>query len=485
MANKANNPANVMRRLKTATSIAALALVLGAAPAFAARGGGHGGGGGGGHGGGGAHFGGAHFGGAHFGSAHFSGAHIGHVGGLHFGAMHFGGGHFHASHFTHVRGVRHFAHVHGGSARVSHSLAAHPAAAVVHGAAGAALAHGALAHGTGNADPSHFAAHRNFAENAAFRPFWHHGYGWWRPWRHLGWIGPLFWPYAYGDFFYYALWPYDYGYYDPFWAYGYGDIYEGIFSPYGYEEYVQGPAAPARMATLSRGMAQSCNDEAAEVTGWPIDQIRDALSPDQAQSALLDALGNAVVKASDVIRSHCPTTVSFTPTGRLAAMETRLEGLADAVDIVEAPLEKFYGALNDEQKARFNDIAPPAPQNKPAAKEGGGSAPNLQAQCGGSVMAWPGDRIDRELRPNDAQRQKADALQAALGQAVDLIKASCPTEMPSTPPGRLAAVGKRLGAMLEGVKVVAPVLADFYNSLNDDQKARFNTLGRQLFAQNG
>jgi hypothetical protein len=28
------------------------------------------------------------------------------------------------------------------------------------------------------------------------------------------------------------------------------------------------------------------------------------------------------------------------------------------------------------------------------------------------------------------------------------------------------------------------VLEDFYNSLSDDQKARFNTMGRQLFAQN-
>ena len=38
--------------------------------------------------------------------------------------------------------------------------------------------------------------------------------------------------------------------------------------------------------------------------------------------------------------------------------------------------------------------------------------------------------------------------------------------------------------MLQGVETVRPALADFYNSLSDDQKARFNTMGRQLFAQN-
>jgi hypothetical protein len=38
-------------------------------------------------------------------------------------------------------------------------------------------------------------------------------------------------------------------------------------------------------------------------------------------------------------------------------------------------------------------------------------------------------------------------------------------------------------AMLQGVETMQPPLADFYNSLSDDQKARFNSMGRQLFAQ--
>ena len=71
-------------------------------------------------------------------------------------------------------------------------------------------AHAAAFH----ADPHSFAEHRHLAGDPAWRPFWNHG---WHPHRHLGWIGPLFWPYAYGDFFYYALWPDDYYDADPFW----------------------------------------------------------------------------------------------------------------------------------------------------------------------------------------------------------------------------------------------------------------------------
>jgi hypothetical protein len=88
------------------------------------------------------------------------------------------------------------------------------------------------------------------------------------------------------------------------------------------------------MARLKQGIAQSCNEEAGEVTGWPIDQIQAAVAPDQRQSQMLDDLGNAVVKASDEIRSHCQTNIAFTPTGRLSQMHDRLGALVDAVNIV-------------------------------------------------------------------------------------------------------------------------------------------------------
>ena len=49
--------------------------------------------------------------------------------------------------------------------------------------------------------------------------------------------------------------------------------------------------------------------------------------------------------------------------------------------------------------------------------------------------------------------------------------------MPQTPLDRFDAVGKRLNAMENAIKSVRPPLASFYDSLNDEQKARFNKLG--------
>src|SRR6266566_5070910 len=65
------------------------------------------------------------------------------------------------------------------------------------------------------------------------RAFAHRGQiadGWW---RHgdggYGWVGPLFWPFAYQDIYDYAIWGDGIG----FWDYGYSDVYAAIFAPYG------------------------------------------------------------------------------------------------------------------------------------------------------------------------------------------------------------------------------------------------------------
>ena len=359
-----------------------------------------------------------------------------------------------------------------------------------------------IAAAQGGANATSFVAHRHFAANNIFAPFvnnnWNsrgysgHGgdyggysgyggyYGGWNGgWNHLGWIGPLFWPYGYGDVFYSALWPYQYGYVDPVWAYGYNDIYEGIFAPYSYVNYVRGPQAQERMTALSQQMSEACTNEATEVTNWPIDQIQQVVQPDEQQRALLNDLTSAIAQASDVIKSQCPTNIAFTPVERLAQMEARLQAMLQAVNIVSPALSRFYDSLSVEQKARFNAMGAPegdeTAQNQLSANEG-----SPQTSCGGNVLAWPTDQIDQTIRPNAAQRAQLQLLQSAAAQAAEIIKAACPSEAPSTPPARLEAVGYRVQAMLQAVQTVGPPLRNFHASLDDEQQARFNTLGTQI-----
>jgi hypothetical protein len=142
---------------------------------------------------------------------------------------------------------------------------------------------------------------------------------------------------------------------------------------------------------------------------------------------------------------------------------------------VRPPLDKFYGLLNDEQKARLTALG------QRSARRHTTSAPT-EASCGDSqagVTAWPAAEIDKTVRPTDAQRDGLATLQDATAKASDMLKSSCAPETALTPPARLAAVGKRLDTMLQAVKTVRTALDPFYASLSDEQKAAFDAIGPQ------
>jgi hypothetical protein len=317
---------------------------------------------------------------------------------------------------------------------------------------------------------------------------WHDGRGggWWRH-RHggYGWVGPLFWPFAYYDFYDYAMWGYGY---DPlFWDYGYEDIYAGLFAPYGYDDLIGylppsgGPRvtvgrASGGPAATPNQLTQMCGEDSRDIAGLPIDQIQEAIQPNEAQRATIDDLANASVKAAQHIKAACPTQISLTAPSRLAAMQQRIGAMISAVDMVQPPLQKFYDLLNDEQKARLNALGQDQ-RNAEAAKSKSGS---LAENCGAAqrgVTNWPTAEISARIHPTEAQRASLAALRDASAKASDMLKTSCQATEAVTPPARLEAVGKRLDVMLQAVKSVRAALDVFYEKLSDEQKAKFEAIG--------
>jgi hypothetical protein len=301
---------------------------------------------------------------------------------------------------------------------------------------------------------------------------WHggaFGNGWWR--HHnggYGWVGPLFWPFAYNDIYDCTIWADCYG----FWGYGYPDIYTGIFSPYAYDDLAG--YFPQRRYDRRRGrpldISQMCGNDSRAVAGMPVDQIADAVQPTEAQRAALAELGNTSLTAAQAIRAACPAQANLTAPGRLAAMQQRIEAMATAVSTIQPKLETFYGLLNDEQKARLNALA----EDQRKAAEGSGA----QA-CGAPVVAleWPSSEVEARIHPDDAQRAALKNLQDASASAAESLKAACQPGEVVTPPARLAATAKRLDAMLAAVKQVRAALDDFYAKLNDEQKGQFEAIG--------
>jgi len=293
----------------------------------------------------------------------------------------------------------------------------------------------------------------------------------------IGWIGPLFWPYVYDDFIDYTFWPYAY---DTFWPYAYDDVYVSLFGPYAYagSSYASAPAyrEGGRVQRVpAGGVAQICSAEGTGLTDWPIDQISQTVEPNDRQRGLLDAFKNATANAVEEMKSACPSDLPDTPTGRLAAMRSRLEAMLKAVTLVRPALDRFYNSLSDEQKARFNAVPEATPARRRTAR-----APEQSQACGADVSApVPIDRIRRVVEPSQEQAAALEALSQATRKAAEDLKASCQGDQNVTPPGRIAAMEQRLKATLDALDTVQPALDRFYGSLSDEQKARFNRLARQ------
>jgi hypothetical protein len=103
----------------------------------------------------------------------------------------------------------------------------------------------------------------------------------------------------------------------------------------------------------------------------------------------------------------------------------------------------------------------------------------LCTQPGSGITAWPFADIERKVGPNDEQKQLLGDVRKAASDAAATFKASCPAEnaFPMTPPGRLQMITARLQGTLDAVHIVRPALTKFYDSLNDEQKERFNAIG--------
>jgi hypothetical protein len=469
-------------------------------------------------GGGGMRFGGAHFGGARIGGTHFGGARIGRSGGSHFAAR----PSFRGQRSSAVRGTTNRA-ASRAAARANRAAtlnanratrlganrnatfgpnqkanlqnrSANLRSSAVQKTLNSRAMAGTLQNKAALVNPNTRAQLVATAATAGWLGSRNGSNAWWRH-HHggFGWVGPLFWPLAYYDIYDYALWGYGY---DPlFWDYGYDDIYAGIFYPYGYDDLAaymppggggypgtfgqaSGQASNAR-AAMPTQLAQLCGDDSRDIAGLPIDQIQQRLQLNDAQRAGLDDLANASVTAAQEIKNACPTKIPVTAPDRLAVMQQRIEAMTVAVQTVQPALQKFYDLLDDGQRAQLNALVQDQRRLKAAQNTNGSLAQSCGAAQSG-ITGWPAAEIEARLQMNDAQRASFEALQQSNAKAVDLIKNSCPSTEPITPPARLEAVANRLNAMLDAVKTVHGALDGFYGKLNDEQRAQFEALGPAL-----
>jgi LTXXQ motif family protein len=223
------------------------------------------------------------------------------------------------------------------------------------------------------------------------------------------------------------------------------------------------PDREARAETNTAAL-ESCIGLTPSLTNLPIDQIRQTVHPTADQEAALDNLSAASAQASEIIKSSCPASVPLTPIGRMDAAEQRLDAAIKAIQMVLSPLERFYEALSDEQRERFNAMN--------GSTEGARSPSDMAALCSQEArfIDVPAKRVEQESAFDD--------LKKAAQKVGNQLRSSCPTAVPKSLVARLETIETRVSAIAEAIKAIRPNLKNFYASLSDEQRARFNMMGQ-------
>ena len=315
-----------------------------------------------------------------------------------------------------------------------------------------------------------------------------------------GWVGPVFWPFGWGDMFSFAWWPYAAT--APFWNYNVDYIMGGLFWPNGayawpsggygatawtqndnsytyarqshQDIYSSGPAdgsddqqaaAPAADDSQNQDLA-TCSGFAPGVSSLPIDKIQQSVKPTGMQLAALKSLQSASSEAEGILKASCPSSPPLTPVGRLDALQKRLDAMVKGLDLVRAPLSKFDQSLSAEQKQQLDAM-------------GGGKAATAAGLCSTQNEEFtnvPTQEIIATIDPDEKQKAALDELDSVSAKAASMLQSTCPSQIPDTTEGRLEAMDKRLKATVTAMNEVRPALSGFYDSLSDEQKARFDTM---------
>jgi hypothetical protein len=212
---------------------------------------------------------------------------------------------------------------------------------------------------------------------------------------------------------------------------------------------------------------------------FPFDRIEQRVEPNGEQRTSFEELKNAAADAADKLKSSCPSERAYGPFGRLDAAQQRLDVMLDAVRTVRGPLMKFYDSLDDGQKARFDAMdMSQSRSGRPhrAQQSQAGIVPRICSSESDAVAQLSIERIDKDVHPTESQRGALDDLRQASMHAAEEIKASCPRQTPLTVTARIEAVEARLSAMRDAIKTVRGPLEKFYDSLNDEQRSRFNRM---------
>jgi len=189
------------------------------------------------------------------------------------------------------------------------------------------------------------------------------------------------------------------------------------------------------------------------------------------QSQLLQRLGGALGATSGYLAKSCAKEIPAQPVARLQLVESQLEELSMALDIVRRPLLDFEQSLNTDQQSRFAVASSQGSLDRQI------QPGNIAGGCGSpSAIDWSISEIEQFVRPTTAQRDALDDIRQSFGDAARDLETHCPTTLPASALSRLDTIQARLDSTWRATLSIQVALANFETELNDAQKIRFDAM---------
>jgi len=236
------------------------------------------------------------------------------------------------------------------------------------------------------------------------------------------------------------------------WPFSYQDIFDQAFAKYPTE----------RIAELCRP-----SNDRTDIAR----QIGRQIMPTAAQRALLQKLGAALAQADGYMLKSCLSEVPSTPVGRLQLMESQIDAMIMALEVVRVPLQDFEQSLNERQRARYMPRATNAGANSASGDDAVQSCRHKPEPAN-----WPLAPLEQAIQPSDDQRSALRALEQAFNRAASDLGADCPDRELRTPSERLQAIEARLDITWQAVQTIQVALAQFQGHLTEQQSVRSDEL---------
>ena len=134
------------------------------------------------------------------------------------------------------------------------------------------------------------------------------------------------------------------------------------------------------------------------------------------QSQLLQRFGGASGAASGYLAKSCSMEIPAQPVARLQLMESQLEVLSMALNIVRQPLLEFEQSLNADQQSRLAVASSQDPLDRQT------QLGNIAGGCGSpSAIDWSINEINQSVQPTTAQRDALDDVRRSFDDAARAI----------------------------------------------------------------